>query len=54
MRIGRKNRYSASGIHDPVSLTAAAAIVVALALCASLVPAARAARADPATELRHE
>jgi hypothetical protein len=42
------------GIHDPVSLTAAAAIVVALALCASLVPAARAAKADPATELRHE
>jgi ABC-type lipoprotein release transport system permease subunit len=42
------------GIHDPASLLAAAAIVLGLAGLASMVPAWRAAKADPLAALRHE
>jgi hypothetical protein len=36
---------------DPVSLTAVAAVLIAVALAASLIPARRAARIDPASAL---
>ena len=42
------------GIHDPLTLLSAAAVVLALALFANLAPAARAARVEPANELRHD
>jgi putative ABC transport system permease protein len=42
------------GIRDPVSLCAAAAIVLALAAIASLAPAERAARVEPSAALRDE
>lgn len=40
--------------YDPVSLTAAALILLGMALVASWVPAARASRIDPMEALRHE
>jgi putative ABC transport system permease protein len=42
------------GIRDPLSLLAAAAIVLALAAMASLAPAGRAARVEPSAALRDE
>jgi putative ABC transport system permease protein len=42
------------GILDPLSLVGAAAIVLALAATASLVPAGRAARVEPSAALRDE
>jgi len=42
------------GIRDPLSLLAAAAIVLALAAMASLAPAVRAARVEPSAALRDE
>jgi len=42
------------GIHDPVSLAAAAFLMLALAGLAALAPAVRAARVEPMTALRHE
>jgi ABC-type antimicrobial peptide transport system permease subunit len=42
------------GVHDPASLTGAAAIVLVLAALAGLAPACRAAKADPLEALRHE
>ena len=41
-------------IRDPLSLSAAAAIVLALAAIASLAPAGRAARVEPSAALRNE
>jgi putative ABC transport system permease protein len=40
--------------HDPLVLTTVAAVLIAVALIASLVPAFRAARSDPADALRSE
>jgi putative ABC transport system permease protein len=40
------------GAADPEALTAAAAIVTVVAILAALIPAARAARVDPAVALR--
>ena len=42
------------GIRDPFSLSAAAAIMLALALAASLAPARRAAKVEPSAALRDE
>lgn len=42
------------GIHDPLMLFTAGATVLAFALCASLIPATRAASVEPASELHHE
>jgi ABC-type antimicrobial peptide transport system permease subunit len=42
------------GVFDPVSVAVAATILAAVALLASLAPAARAVRVDPATLLRQE
>jgi hypothetical protein len=42
------------GIHDPVSLAAAATVVLGLASLLALAPAARAARAEPLAALRDE
>lgn len=42
------------GIHDPVSLAAAATVMLGLAALAALAPAARAARVEPLAALRHE
>jgi ABC-type antimicrobial peptide transport system permease subunit len=39
---------------DPVSLLAVAAVFIAVALLATLVPAVRALRVDPMTALRYE
>ncbi len=39
---------------DPLTFTAAAALLVAVAMVASLAPAARASRIDPAVTLRDE
>jgi ABC-type antimicrobial peptide transport system permease subunit len=40
--------------HDPLTLVAAPALLVALAVIASVVPATRAARVDPMVALRAE
>ncbi len=40
--------------HDPSTLAGAAAILILVAIVASLVPALRAVRIDPASALRHE
>lgn len=45
--------YGISG-HDPIALGAAAAVLVLVAMGASLIPSVRAARVDPAVALRHE
>ena len=45
--------YGLSG-HDPISLGAAAGVLVVVAIAASLIPSVRAARVDPAVALRHE
>jgi putative ABC transport system permease protein len=42
------------GIHDPVSLAGATAVMLALAAVAGLFPAARASKVDPLAALRHE
>jgi hypothetical protein len=42
------------GIHDPVSLAAAATVVLGLASLVALAPAARAARPEPLAALRDE
>jgi putative ABC transport system permease protein len=42
------------GVHDPASLAGSAAIVLGLAALAGLVPACRAAKADPLAALRHQ
>lgn len=40
--------------HDPAALCGAAAVLVLVAICASLVPSVRAMRVDPVEALRHE
>jgi putative ABC transport system permease protein len=45
--------YGLSG-HDPATLAISAVVLTAVALMASLIPALRAARIDPADALRHE
>ncbi|HJQ41184.1 MAG TPA: FtsX-like permease family protein, partial [Thermoanaerobaculia bacterium] len=42
------------GARDPLTLTAVSTLLLATALAASLIPALRAARTDPAVALRHE
>jgi ABC-type antimicrobial peptide transport system permease subunit len=39
---------------DPISLLAAALVVVFVTVCASYAPARRASRVDPLVALRHE
>jgi ABC-type lipoprotein release transport system permease subunit len=39
---------------DPLTFTAVAAVLTAVALTASLIPAIRAMRVDPTVALRHE
>jgi len=39
---------------DPVTMIAAAGLILAVAIAAALVPARRAARIEPMTALRHE
>ena len=52
-RVLESRLYGVSG-HDPVTVGAACAILLALALLASVVPAWRATRADPVASLRVE
>jgi putative ABC transport system permease protein len=50
-RVLESRLYGVSG-HDPVTLSAACAILLALSMLAALVPALRATRADPVRSLR--
>jgi hypothetical protein len=53
-RSGVESRLFGVRASDPVTLLAVSASIVALAICASLVPALRAARVDPVQSLRAE